>query len=264
MEKNYNVNARSKKNGIVFYSNTNPLIGSETTRDESGEIRTRAVYLPFCEFKDNIGMIREKGKFFDKKAVLIFDVLLVTVCMLTGNIWFLLAAAYFSITISFDFFELINYIYQMKSKKGTMQSVAKYHAAEHMVINSYEKLKRIPTFEEVKKASRFSKTCGSRLLINKVVIYLLVSLSMAFVADWNIYLYLLLCVLIPITGIFADKNGWLRFLQVFVTAKPSDEHIELAIEGIKRYEEMEQSNNSGKPIVIEISDPDDFGFMLFF
>ncbi len=264
MEKNYNVNARSKKNGIVFYSNTNPLIGSETTRDESGEIRTRTVYLPFCELKDNIGMIREKGKFLDKKAVLIFDVLLVTVCMLTGNIWFLLAATYFSVTISFDFFELINYIYQMKSKKGTMQSLAKYHAAEHMVINSYEELKRIPTFEEVKKASRFSKKCGSRQLINKVVMYLLVSLSMAFVANWNVYLYFLLCALIPITRIFADKNGWLRFLQVFVTAKPSDEHIELAIEGIKRYEEMEQSNNNEKPIVIEISDPEDFLFMPFF
>lgn len=66
------------------------------------------------------------------------------------------------------------------------------------------------------------------------------------------------------SAFFIPSHGWLRFLQVFVTAKPSDEHIELAIEGIKRYEEMEQSNNNEKPIVIEISDPEDFLFMPFF
>lgn len=128
----------------------------------------------------------------------------------------------------------------MKSKKGNAKSIARYHSAEHMVINCYEKLKRIPTFEEVKNASRFHKRCGSRMYINNMVMHLLLSLSYAFVANWNVIFHLSLCILILIFRLFADKEGWLRFLQVFVTAKPSDEDIELAIEGIKNYEKMEK------------------------
>lgn len=245
MEKNYQVSARSKRNGIIFYSSICPLVGSETFRDESGEIQTRVVPVELDNYECYLENLCQKKKTHKEYRVLIFDVLLLTICLLSGNIWFLLAASYFSLYVSFDLFNFIEDSYQRKSKKGNSQSIARYHAAEHMVINCYEKLKRIPTFEEVKKASRFHKRCGSRVRINNMVMNLLVSLSTVFVANWSIIFHLVFCILILIFRIFADEKGWLRFLQVFVTAKPSDEDIKLAIEGIKNYERMEESFNYG-------------------
>lgn len=239
MEKNYNVCARSKRNGIIFYSQKCYLFGSETFRDESGKIQTRIVPIEFDNYKDYLENKSQKKNLHSNYVALIFDIMLLTICLLSENIWFIIAACQFSLFVSFELFEFIEKSYQRKSKKGNTKSIARYHSAEHMVINCYEKLKRIPTFEEVKKASRFHKRCGSSANINNIVMYLLLSLSTAFVANWSIIFWLSLCILIVIFRLFADKKGWLRFLQVFVTAKPSDEDIELAIEGIKNYEIME-------------------------
>lgn len=239
MEKNYNVGARSKRNGIIFLSTKCPLFGSETFRDESGEIQTRIVPIEFDNYKGYLEDTLQNKKSHSMDIALIFDILLITICLLSRNFWLISAALYFSSVVSFELFKFMEQSYQKKSKKGNNKSTARYHSAEHMVINCYEKLKRIPTFEEVKNASRFHKRCGSRVTINNIVMHLLISLSFAFAANWNIFFRLSLCILILIFRLFADKKGWLRFLQVFVTEKPSDEDIELAIEGIKNYEKME-------------------------
>lgn len=252
MEKNYNVCARSKRNGIIFYSQKCSLFGSETFQDESGKIQTRIV---FDNYKDYLKDKSQKKNLHSKYVALIFNIMLLTICLLSENIWFIIAAGQFSLFVSFELFEFIEKSYQRKSKKGNAKSIARYHSAEHMVINCYEKLKRIPTFEEVKKASRFHKRCESSANINNIVMNLLLSLSTAFVANWSIIFDLSLCIHILIFRLFADKKGWLRFLQVFVIAKPSDEDIELAIEGIKNYEKMEEDlieifNTSHKCIFI--------------
>ncbi len=257
MEK-YKLNARAKRNGIVFYSSTCPLIGSETFRDESGEIQTRLVHTQLDGYMDYLGTLNEIGKTFTKKKVLAFDIILIAICLLLREIDLAIVAVFFSVTISFQLFQFIELSYQMKSKKGKNRSTARYHAAEHMVINAYRKLKRIPTFEEVKKSSRFSTKCGSRTIINNIVMYSLVCLAMVFVAKWNFILYLLVIVLIPIFRMLADKKGWLKFLQVFITEKPSDAEIKLAIEGIKNYEAMEEKINEQQ---MEI--PEDFPIIIF-
>ena len=77
-EKRHIGEARSKKNGIVFYSNTFPLIGSETFRDDSGKIQTRIVPTKLDEFIDCLGTLNEKGKVFNKWKVIVFDVILVS------------------------------------------------------------------------------------------------------------------------------------------------------------------------------------------
>lgn len=241
MKKSYNVCARSKSNGIIFYSQKCPLYGSKTFRDKSGKIQTRIVFVPNNNYMDYLEDKSQKKNLHSKYVALIFNIMLLTICLLSESIWFILAAGQFSLFASFELFDFIEKSYQWKLKKGNTKSIARYHSAEHMVINCYEKLKRIPTFEEVKKASRFHKRCGCSVNINNIVMNLLLSLSTAFVANWSIIFCLsLYIILILIFRLFADKKGWLRFLQVFVTAKPSDEDIELAIEGIKNYEKMEE------------------------
>lgn len=235
--------ARSKKNGIVFYSNTFPLIGSETFRDDCGTIHSRIIPVRSDEFIEYLGTLDEKGNSFNKWKVIAFDIILASICLLSGNLWFVIASIYFSILVSFDLFRFIRVAYQMKSKKGKESSTARFHAAEHMVINAYEKLQRVPTFDEVKKSSRFLKECGSSKILYKISSYTLMSLIIAFVAEWNIYIYFLLVIIIPIFMAIANKKRWLRFLQVFVTEIPSDSEIELAIEGIKAFERMEEKLN---------------------
>ena len=244
-EKRYINEARSKKNGIVFYSNKFPLIGSKTFRDDSGKIQSIIIPTQLDGFIDYLGTLNGKGKVFNKWKVIIFDVILVSICLLFKKIWFVTAAVYFSIFASFDFFRLAKISYKMKSKKGSERSTAKYHAAEHMAINAYEKLQRIPTLDEVKTFSRFSENCGSQKIFGKIIYNTLISFALAFVASWNVCVYLVLVIAIAVLAEFVKHKGYLRFLQVLITNVPSDSELEVAIEGIKNFEEMEKNFNIG-------------------
>ncbi|MCI8444376.1 MAG: DUF1385 domain-containing protein [Clostridia bacterium] len=227
--------ARSKKNGIIFYSNLSSFVASETFRDDSGTIHSRVVLVPLHGLNDYLETSNHINKFNWK--VIAFDIILVNVCLLSRNLDFVLASIYFSIFVSFELFMFIELVYQMKSKKGKERSTAKFHAAEHMVINAYQRLQRIPTFKEVKNFSRFSKKCGSRRILYKISTHSLISLAIAFLPECN---YLFLYLFIHIFMIIANYKGWLEFLQVFITTPPSDSEIELAIEGIKNFEKMEE------------------------
>lgn len=248
--------AQSKNNGIVFYSNIFPLIGSETFRDDLGNIQTRVIPVHLIDYS---GIVNENEKPFNKWDVIILDIFLINICILIGNISLILASIYFSIFVSFDFFIFIKISYQIKSKNGKQRSAARYHAAEHMVINSYENLQRIPTSDEVKSSSRFSKCCGSRKILFKISIYTLESLIIAFGFTSNIIIYILLNIFIIVFIIIADMKGWLRFLQVFITTIPSDSEIEVAIEGIKNFEKMEEEFKNKSKISMSITIiPQDF------
>lgn len=250
-ERKYISEARSKKNGIVFYSNICPMIGTETFRDDSGTIHSRIILANLDKFIDYLGILNEKDKSFNKRIAIVFDAILISLCLLLSkNLCTVLAAIYFSVLASFDFFRFVEVVYQMKSKKGKERSTARFHAAEHMVINAYEKLQRVPTFDEVKKSSRFSKECGSRNIINKLCFYTLISLTIAFAAKLNSLVYCILIISIFIFTVISKYTGWLRFMQVFITTPPSDSEIELAIEGVKAFEKMEEKLNNKDEIII--------------
>lgn len=144
-------------------------------------------------------------------------------------------------------------MYEMKSKKGKERAHARYHAAEHMVINAYYKLQRVPTIEETKESSRFSKICGSREIICRIWTYSLASLEMAFIASKSAIVYFVIFIGTIYFSNLAKRKGWLRFLQIFITTSPSDEEIEVAVEGIKYFEKMEEQL-SKESYYMEIAD----------
>ena len=155
----------------------------------------------------------------------------------------------FSIFVSFDFFLFVEVVYKTKSKNVKNRAIAKFHSAEHMVINVYTKLQRIPTFDEVKKSSRFSKICGSRKNLFKISYYTLLSLVIVFATGCNGFVYFGLVIIISIFMAIAEYNGWLIFLQAFITMPPSDSEIKLAIEGVKAFEEMEEKLKNRKECI---------------
>ena len=44
----------------------------------------------------------------------------------------------------------------------------------------------------------------------------------------------------------AEYKGWLRFLQILITTPPTNSEIEVAVEGIKFFEKMEEKISSNE------------------
>lgn len=234
-ESKTNVKTRAKNNGIVFYSNKYPFVGSETYFDGSGKIQSKLVPI---QHESYLGILYDKGNKVNKKKVFIFNIVLmlfsVIVCSFTQNFGLIIAAVYFSAFVSIDFFDIIKISYSMKAKKGKNHSTAKFHAAEHMVLNAYEKFHRIPTLEEAKKCSRFYKNCESSITLAWCFIFCIIIIVMATIFPYKIFICLIILLLLPLL------LPYLTFLQFIVTSKPCDDEIKLAIEGLRQFENMEE------------------------
>lgn len=237
--------ARSKFNGVVYSVNSHPEVGIEAGRDEEGNIYTMLVPAELTERRDYCDIVLEqKNTLHVDRMISLLRIIVIAIGMLAlvyfDNTNVLVAMIWFSIFVARDFVKLLTLSYQLKF--GTQKSVSRYHAAEHMTISAYEKLQRIPTVGEVKKESRICKDCGSRFVINKIVIDLMVTIyMMIFVSIMPFWMYVL--VGIGMIGVmeFICKKGFLSFLQIMLTSKPTDEEIEVAIEGIKEIDKINGS-----------------------
>lgn len=230
------IEARSKENGIVFYSNLNHWIGYEVYREETGQIGNQIVFTQLDEFFQ----IKEtEEKKVNKWLVVFLDAILISIGVMLRSVSVIVGALYFSLTISNLFFNELKCIFEIKSKNGKRYSLGKYHSAEHMAIAAYKSMQKIPTIEEAKQFSRFSKACGSNEVINKTLFFLLLSIELA-LGDVLIFPYdILLMIITTILIIVAGEKKWLRFLQVCYTNIPSDDELEVAIEGIRFFDYME-------------------------
>ena len=105
----------------------------------------------------------------------------------------------------------------------------KFHSAEHMVINAYTKLNRIPSLEEIRQYSRFDNTCGTNLT-TLIVLNCLATLACTFIP--NVLFMKIGIVLAPIVAYVLLEYGYLNFLQFFTTIPPTDRELIVAIAGM--------------------------------
>lgn len=230
------IEARSKENGIVFYSNLNNWIGYEVYREKTGRIENQIVFTKLDEF---FQMEENKDKKVNSWLIVFLDAILISIGVMLKSVSVIVGALYFSLTISNLFFNAAKCVFEIKSKNGTNYSLGKYHSAEHMAIAAYESMQKIPTIEEAKQFSRFSKECGSNEIISKTLFFTLLSIELA-LGDVLIFPYdILIMIFTTIFIIIAGEKKWLRFLQVCYTNIPSDDELEVAIEGIRIFEYME-------------------------
>lgn len=226
------------ENGVIFF----PPVGNKAamcTIDENDKIQSKLLtYYSIFEVYDFINMKELKNNFNIYK-VLIFDVILILIPTILKSANFLIVTAFFSLFISRDFFMLLKIIYEMKSKKGTAKTTAKFVAACNMVTNAYNDLERIPTLEEVKTYSRYSYYSGIadtfKSIIKKfifLITYILIGLNI----NPGICFIIAISFLFFINYLF--EHGYLTSLQILVTCKPSDKELEVAIEGIKFYDDI--------------------------
>lgn len=111
----------------------------------------------------------------------------------------------------------------------------RFHGAEHMAINCYEDLGRIPTLEEIKRYSRFSDYCGSNLFTVSFI-YLLANFLCTF---FNSILIsgMSLLIFVPLLDLF-KISGILNYFQIFFTNKPTDKELKIAIQGLIKWEKV--------------------------
>lgn len=233
--------ARSKENGVVFYSNKVPALCYEAYLDEKGDIRARPQPGRLCELRDYCGMLiadkKERQKNLIKYLKIALWVLAILSIVITKKVTIAFGLVYFSLLAVKELVELGTLVFEVKF--GDLKSTGRFHSAEHMTIAAYEKYQRIPTMEEVKAASRFDKKCGSRLIIDQVVFWILLTMIICSCAFIPVLLYFGLAAILMVLTIAEREYNFLRVLQLLLTNKPTDKELEVALAGIELFENLE-------------------------
>lgn len=125
---------------------------------------------------------------------------------------------------------LITFFSKIYLERKKVNRWKKFHSAEHMVLNAYRKLKRLPTIEEIKNFSMFSNTCGTNAITQILII------SFAFFAESFIlnrtYMIIIMSLSVIIVLVLI-KIGFLNFIQYFTTDIPTEVELKVAIKGLK-------------------------------
>lgn len=232
--------AQSYQNGIAFYSSILPDVFVYSYYDEENIIQStkyteqaRNIALPVKETK------KEKSDI--KSISIIISIFIMSLAAISGKINFIISAFVFSMLVIENFIYLFHDFKKFHTKyKNTGRTLAKFHGAEHMAANAYEKYERIPTLEEIRKASRFSDRCGSMIRIRKVVNFSLTALIILTYRAFGSSTYFILIALAVLFGMLEARFGFFKFLEVFFVSKPSDEELLLAIHGLQQFEKMEE------------------------
>lgn len=162
--------------------------------------------------------------------VILFIELIVTSIFLRPTNWMVCM-----LTVSF-LFHFLAFICIIAWRRTFQKSLYRFHAAEHMAIQAYESLQKVPTLAEIKKFSRFSKECSTSryfgcVLVNALflIIYLISP------NDFSCILLSLLTSLIMVKYRKCICNSFI-FLQYFTTLPPTDKELLVAIYALKEWE----------------------------
>lgn len=244
-EKKQTIHARSKENGVVFYSNKFLGLCYEAYTAEDGAVQT-GFYPSIINnhtFENYGGMLLPKDVCKGEKHLLPIKVLISIIglisILLTHQISIAFALIYFWILVMKDADKLLATSWQIKC--GKLKNLGRFHAAKHQVINAYEKLGRIPTINEVKKSSMLSKKCPIESTISQVLHFILLCIVIATCGFTELYVYMSLFALLVLSIILENKFNYLRLMQMIVLNKPTEMELKVVLEGLKYFEHMEEN-----------------------
>lgn len=201
--------AVSRHNGIAFHSQLCPIYYViEQNEDEKITMKV------LLDSELDQSKIRKAYKEIPKHPILLVTFVLSVSFLLTAitnNTAFFLGGAYFILRSYQELMDLIiNFIILHFTPYGRLN--AQYHAAEHMVVNAYEKYQRIPTMIEIEKSSPFSERCGSLLLINHIIIKFVYGIFFGLLPSCSLFIsYWIILLVVTIFMFVAKKYEWFRF-----------------------------------------------------
>ena len=222
----YIAEARSYSDGIEFFINEKNIIIS-AKRNENGEII-------ITKEKEPRTIKKSKTNAIVAAESTIIGTLILEYGKTINNYKFYILAFLALIWIM-----VLNY-YFIQSKISNNASMFKYHAAEHTVLNYWDKYEQIPpNCEEIMKMNSISYRCGTTCI---AVILLLITFSIIGILFIPfIILKVLWCINSIFLTLYLWANGKLNFLQKFVIKEPDYEQVELALYGFKKYIEEKKA-----------------------
>lgn len=229
--------AHSMNNGIRFYSKRHKGYVCISTVDDEGIIKTEWTTMKKYEKEKN-----KHDKSADRKRIFKFILCVLPFCTIFAILleWAMIKEPMLGMRFLFlgyasmllSTFVLTTYIERKKPKNAF-----KFHSAEHMVLNAYRKLQRVPTIEEISQYSRFSNSCGTNATTQMVVTFMLMFVA-TFISN---PLYRMLGMLFAnIIVLIFLQCGLLNFMQILSTQKPTEQELLVAIEGMRVWLEHEK------------------------
>lgn len=230
-------NAESLNNGIIFFSKRHKKHIAIATVDDQGNISTK--WCTTTEYKNSQKRKSKSEKLSKFKRLLLASLAISPLFLALKHFLNIEAEPIYNLRILFigiptiflSCFMLLCHIV-----RKTDERLFRFHSAEHMVINAYEKLNRVPSLDEIREYSRFNNVCGTNAITLLILLFILafvhsfipVSLYflISFLASYVIILILLEC-------------GFLNFLQYFTTSTPTDTELLVAISGMNMWFENE-------------------------
>ena len=106
-----------------------------------------------------------------------------------------------------------------------------------MIINAYKKLERVPSLEEIREFSRFSNSCGTNV-ITQIVLSFILMFFCTFIP--NIRLMNVAILSVNFVILILLQCGFLNFLQRYTTIVPTDRELLVAISGMNVWLENEK------------------------
>lgn len=229
--------AHSMDNGIRFYSKRHKGYVAISIVDELGNIKTEWTTIKKYKKEKN-----KHDKITDMKKFSIFILCILPFATIFSILleWAIskdpiLGIRFLFIGYAFillSTFVIITFIERKKEKNAYT-----FHSAEHMVLNAYKKLKRVPSLEEIREYSRFSNSCGTNATTQMAMNFTLMFLC-TFIGN---PLYRCIGMLsVNIIVFILLQCGFLNFLQKYTTIIPTDKELSVAIAGMSVWFENEK------------------------
>lgn len=231
--------AISTNNGILFKSKQHKGYVVMTTIDEKGSIETEFLTKKAAEKKDE----KMNKDYYKKLYSYSYKIMPFTITpIVLGILYFILkekSGLVLFAGLLGSYIVLIVSVYIGFLIGDLKKNTKRFHGAEHMVINAYKKLQRVPSISEICHYSRFNKDCGTNVAIFTVIICIAILHCIFFIPDRHYWL-LVVC-LYNLSYLLLWQLNLLNFFQVVVTETPTQRELEVAIEELKAWLEYEQN-----------------------
>lgn len=216
-----NAEARARANGIDYYVNKRNIT-IRACRNENGDISVERIK----------GIKQEKKYRIRNILISLIEVIIYTITkqqlidILDYKLNGLLILFFIWLALILDYF--------FNSINPKNKPVFKYHAAEHKVLNYWDKYEKITLdCDEIMAMSSISIRCGSTLIVVGLILVTLCSIGILFVPF--IILKILWCIISMVVTFYLWANGKCNFLQKMVIREPSIEEVEVAVKGMLQY-----------------------------
>lgn len=232
--------AESLDNGIIFFSKRHKKHISIATIDGQGNISSK--WCTIKEYQNSQNSQKRKSKseklcefkrlFLASLAISPLILSLIKFLNLEAEPIYNLRILFMGIPIIFlSCFMLICHLV-----RKTDERLFRFHSAEHMVINAYEKLNRVPSLDEIHEYSRFNNGCGTNFITLLILLFIL-GFAHSFIP---VSLYFVISYLVSsVIALILLQCGFLNFLQYFTTSTPTDTELLVAISGMQVWFENE-------------------------